>query len=147
MEQQPPPHQSQIERLLTELGFSVNWPPDPAQAAAPDNLLESTPAEPDARDTRILQRTMRWITFLERQADELTHIASRLYDRLAASGVFAAGESASGGEARSTTLERLEWTIAALEWWIEEQKPAGDDDARFRIRWTADDGLGCWVST
>jgi len=132
-----------IERLLAELGIPVD------RGASSDDVPPWSEAVTDfgrgdlgERQTRILDQTMRWVRFLEGQAKQLTNIASVLYQRLAVStpDLESSGAAGHSGE----VVERLEWTLAALECWIEEQKPS-DERARFRIRWTDDDGLASWA--
>ena len=41
-------------------------------------------------------------------------------------------------------VDRLEWTLTALESWIEERHPPGA--TRFRIRWIDGEGLVSWVA-
>jgi hypothetical protein len=131
-----------IERLLAELGIPVDRGAGVDETPPwSDTVTDFGRQDFDERQTRILDQTMRWVGFLENQAKQLTDIASVLYQRLAES--MPDLESIGAGDS-GEIVERLEWTLASVECWIEEQKPSGER-ARFRIRWTDDDGLASWI--
>jgi hypothetical protein len=143
-----------LERLLEEVGLSDEDEMDSngAEEAGievflPDTRRESLETESigDAREARILEQTERWLRFLHAQADRLTDVAARLYKGLLAAGDLADVRSAGAPDgAQDAVIDQLEWTLAALECWIEEQMPS-DVGAKFHIVWRDDDGLASWV--
>jgi hypothetical protein len=136
-----------LDDILRELGYGTNKSADAEETPTPDQDVYLLRSEPTARDERIIDRTLRWIAFLKGQADKRTDVAARLYARLAAAGVFPTPAlPRTGPDSPQSVIEQLEWTLAALEWWIEEQQPA-DVRARFRVRWAPPDpGSALWTS-
>lgn len=142
-----------LTQLLDEFGLSEYGAIDSSQdeGASIDAYLrgsmnaagESSELEGD-KQARILEKTERWLRFLRGRAEQLTQIAANLYQRLLASGAientFAVPIS---DQTKSQLIDRLEWTLAGLEYWIEEQKPT-DDSAVFCVTWSGDDGHASW---
>jgi hypothetical protein len=135
MEKEQMPHDIDFDRLLEEFGLTDGGVP--TSEAYLSGLYDVAPiaAVETVRHARILDQSQRWIAFLERQTETLARLAWRLYDRLAAS---------SDLKPKAAVIEQLEWTLIALECWIEEQMPT-HGDAQFRVRWVDGDGLAAWV--
>jgi len=145
MENDQTSKENALDRVLTELGLSVDKPSGSDEEAGSMYFLSSVDPTTELRQTKIVEKSLRWIRFLESQAQKLSSVAARLYATLAASDALpyiALIEAA--GESRDGIIDRLEWTLAALEYWIEEQKPP-DDRAQFRIRWDGAESVGFWA--
>jgi hypothetical protein len=93
----------------------------------------------------IVEQAKRWIRFLAGRDIQLTRTASALYDRMVAAGPLPRELHAQGAAARADIVDRIEWTLAALENWIEAAKPPDDDAARLVIEWTDGDGRVAWA--
>ncbi len=138
----------QFEQLLEELGLSDDGVPGAdAYFLSQIEFDQSDLSGEPLRYERIVDQSQRWIAFLQSQADALTAIVSGLYDRLAATcdlTVLDVGRAHTDVDLKARVIDRLEWTLIALESWIEEQMPSAAD-ARFRIRWSDGDGVASWV--
>jgi hypothetical protein len=145
MDQEHVPETDLIE-LLAELGLEAHRAPGAGETLfLQQNVPDLARIDLDARQASIVEESKRWIGFLEDQSERLTSIASGLYDRLNASVAHdVTARAALKDGQRAAVVDRLEWTLASLECWIEEQQPT-DLQARFLIRWTDTDGMASWV--
>ena len=93
----------------------------------------------DEKQARILQKTLGWIEQLSAQAGRLTRVAEHLFERLIES-----RRREVGGAEMEDVIERLEWVLAGLESWIEQQQP-DLDGARFHLSLDSEgDALASW---
>ena len=134
-----------LDQLLREFGLS----PEATAAGSGDDVpvvrfVRTIESPPDDREQRILDRSERWIRFLNEQSERLTNVASALYQQLTAPESPALVPLRDDVEADSfAIIDRLEWALSALQSWIEGQRPRRDG-GRFRVRWSGDDGLAYW---
>jgi hypothetical protein len=146
MDREPTPQGNVLDRLIVELGLSEGAPSRAEDVPAVNFLAHLSEADLVARQDRILRRSMEWIGFLENQAEQLSGAAEWLYEQLAAGDTPAVIEFVRlQGDSRTAVIDRLEWTLAAFEYWVEERRPAVAG-ARLWIRWLDDDGLAVWRS-
>ena len=142
MEDQQAPDKGTMDRLLTQLGLRP-------EAIADDPIFSGFVAVVDTtrtpRHDRILGQADRWIAFLAGRDERLNRTASALLERMAARGPLP-GELRHVGDTLADILDRIEWTLTALENWIESQMPPDDDTARWRVQWANGDGLAAWVT-
>jgi hypothetical protein len=135
-----------LERLIRELGLSEG-----ASSSSDEgiriNFLESAPASLDERETRIVETTLQWLGFLDRQEKRVRTAASLLFERLLGWATLSTVNLEPLRADRDAAIDRLEWTLASLGYWIEEQQPDEVEGARFHVRWTDDDGVGQWRTT
>jgi hypothetical protein len=147
MEHEQLPDDIDMEGLLKKLDLVEGGAPTiTSYFVAPLIFSPLTPTDV-ARHKRILEKAQSWIEFLEGQAGALTETASRLADQLVASGVMVsldASQDSTDDGGMAGVVNRLEWTLTALESWIEERQPSSA--TRLRIRWIDWDGLVSWVA-
>ena len=102
----------------------------------------------DSKRLRIIAKTLRWLQFLEKRSQSLTENAQAFLDRWTRDS--RAPGLVSKRENLERTVERLEWSLAAMTRWIERRFPLarrGESGARLNIHWQVAGGAGQWEGT
>ncbi len=122
--------ENDLNRLIRELRASDDEraDEDPSNEDLTANFVDTLTGPRSTlneREQRLLDQSQRWISFLSGQAEQLTAMASWLYDQLLAVDPRDREIVNLGGQAKEAVIDRLEWTLRALNSWIRRAAAKG----------------------